>query len=83
MSKNKIQFQIGYSVPELIADFGTEKKCEEYLEKQKWPNGYKCVDCQSSRYGTYKAGSRKVYQCKDCRKRHRLTAFLQWNYIGI
>ena len=38
MSKNKIQFQIGYSVPEFIADFGTEKKCEEYLEKQKWPN---------------------------------------------
>ena len=74
MSKNKIQFQIGFSVPEFIEDFGTEKKCEEYLEKQKWPNGYKCVDCQSSRYGTYKAGSRKVYQCKDCRKRHRLTA---------
>ena len=74
MSKNKIQFQIGVSIPEFIKDFGSEKQCEDYLEKLKWPDGYKCADCQSRRYGTYQAGSRKVYQCKDCRKRHRLTA---------
>ena len=74
MSKNKIQFQIGLSIPEFIEDFGTEEQCVEYLEKLKWPNGYKCLDCESPRYGTYQAGSRKVYQCKDCRKRHRLTA---------
>jgi len=74
MPKNKVQFQIGVSIPEFIEVFGTEKQCERYLETSKWPNGYKCVDCQSTRYGTYQAGSRKVYQCKDCRKRHRLTA---------
>ncbi len=74
MPKNKVQFQIGVSIPEFIEVFGTEKQCERYLETSKWPNGYKCVDCQSTRYGTYQAGSRKVYPCKDCRKRHRLTA---------
>ena len=74
MSKTIIQFQVGMSVPEFIRKFGTEEKCEIYLEKLKWPAGYKCTACQSSRYGTYQSGCRKVYQCKYCRKRDRLTA---------
>ena len=74
MPKNKVQFQIGFSVPEFFDSFGTEEQCEKYLENQKWPNGYTCSECSSRRYGTYKSGSRKMYQCKDCRKRHRLTA---------
>ena len=74
MPKNKIQFQIGVSVPEFIEDFGTDQKCEEYLENLKWPEGYICPDCQSTRFGSYRSGSRKIYQCKSCRKRHSLTA---------
>ena len=74
MSKNQIQFQIGLSLPEFFEDFGSEKQCEDYLEKLKWPKGYECIDCQSNRFGTYQSGSRKIYQCKDCRKRHRLTS---------
>ena len=92
MARNKIQFQIGLSLPEFIVNFGSEQQCEAHLEKIKWPQGFKCRHCQSSRVGIYRDGSRKVYQCKDCRQRERLTAgtlfhrtkipLLKW-FIGI
>ena len=47
MPKNKIQFQVGLSLPEFIREFGTEEKCVKYLENLKWPKGYICEDCQS------------------------------------
>ena len=29
MAKNKVQFQEGYSLPDLFNDYGSEKQCEE------------------------------------------------------
>lgn len=74
MAKNKVQFQIGVSFPEFIKTFGTEEQCASYLEKCKWPNGFKCEQCQGNKCCSYKSGSRTVYQCKACRKNYRLTA---------
>ena len=45
MSKNKVQFQVGFSALEFIDHFGTEEQCVKYLEKLKWPNGFKCEKC--------------------------------------
>lgn len=69
-----IQFQIGVSVPEFIRDFGNEEQCVAYLEQLKWPAGFICEGCSSNSCTIYKSGSRQVYQCKSCRKNHRLTA---------
>jgi len=74
MSKNKVQFQVGVSALEFIDSFGTEEQCVEYLEKLKWPKGYKCDRCEHDEHYQYQSGSRTVYQCKSCRKNHRLTA---------
>ena len=37
MSKNKVQFQVGFSALEFIDHYGTEEQCVDYLEKLKWP----------------------------------------------
>ena len=74
MPKNKVQFQVGVSFPEFIKTFGTEEQCSAYLESCKWPNGFKCDTCDSDKYYRYKSGSRTIFQCKACRKNHRLTA---------
>lgn len=74
MSKNKVQFQIGMSLPEFFDNFGTEEQCLVYLENIKWPNGFECEKCQHKECGKYQSGNRPVYQCKHCRKNHRLTS---------
>ena len=74
MPQNKIQFQVGVSLPEFIKKFGTEGQCLSYLEQLKWPSGFICDSCRHRSCGTYQSGNRKVFQCKGCRKNHRLTA---------
>ena len=74
MSKNKVQFQVGFSALEFIDNYGTEEQCVDYLEKLKWGNGFKCEECNHDECYRYKSGSRTVYECKHCRKSHRLTA---------
>lgn len=72
MCKNKIQFQQGYSLPELITHYGTEEQCEKSLFDLKWPNGFKCPSCQSNSYCTLKC--RKVHQCNKCHRQTSLTS---------
>jgi hypothetical protein len=74
MPQNKIQFQVGVSLPEFIKKFGTEDQCLSYLEQLKWPSGFICDSCKNRSCGTYQSVNRKVFQCKKCRKNHRLTA---------
>lgn len=64
MYKNKVQFQIGYSLIELFKNYGTESQCIEALFKWRWPAGFYCSHCGSGRYSVIKA--RKLYQCTDC-----------------
>ena len=64
MCKNKVQFQAGYSLPDLFCDYGTEDQCEQALFKWRWPNGFICAECGCTHYCTLK--TRKLYQCNGC-----------------
>jgi transposase-like protein len=64
MSKNKVQFQTGYSLIELFKNYGTENQCAEALFKWRWPAGFRCPQCGSGRHSVVK--TRKLYQCTDC-----------------
>lgn len=64
MAKNKVQFQVGYSLPAFFKDYGTNEQCEAALFQWKWPSGVVCPYCGSTHYCALK--SRKVYQCNQC-----------------
>jgi transposase-like protein len=64
MSKNKVQFQKGYSLTDFIKDYGTEEQCSQALFKWRWPDGFRCPDCGSDRYTVIK--TRNLYQCSKC-----------------
>ncbi|MEE9303820.1 MAG: IS1595 family transposase [Thiotrichaceae bacterium] len=64
MKKNKIQFQKGYSLPELMQDYGTEEQCQQALFKWRWSSGFICSECGSKHYCSLK--SRQLYQCNHC-----------------
>lgn len=72
MSKNKIQFQNGYSLPELFHDYGSEEQCTQALFQWRWPNGFVCPECTSKRFCILK--SRKIYQCNHCHHQISLTS---------
>ena len=50
MSKNKVQFQTGYSLIELFKNYGTENQCAEALFKWRWLVGFRCSQCGSGRH---------------------------------
>lgn len=64
MSKNKIQFQAGYSLFEFFQDYGTEVQCIEALYKWRWPSGFHCPACGCEHYCMIK--TRQLYQCNAC-----------------
>ncbi len=52
--------------------FSTERKCEKYLYKKRWKNGFSCPRCSNKRY--YSLPKRKLYQCKKCGYQTSITA---------
>jgi hypothetical protein len=72
MAKNKVQFQKGLSLTEFYAIYGTESKCYEALFRLRWPDGFVCPRCNSSKHCEIQ--SRKVLQCNNCRKQTSLTS---------
>ncbi len=72
MKKNKVQFQKGYSIPELFNDYGNETQCMQALFQWKWPEGFVCPQCGSNHFCTLK--TRKVYQCNHCHHQTSLTS---------
>lgn len=72
MSKNKVQFQAGYSLPELFHDYGTEEQCRQALFDWKWPDGFVCPECGSMSFCGLK--TRKVYQCNHCHHQTSVTS---------
>lgn len=72
MAKNKVQFQKGYSLIELFKNYGSEEQCSAALFNWKWPHGFQCPDCGSSKYCSLK--SRKLYQCNHCHHQTSLTS---------
>jgi hypothetical protein len=71
-SSYSIQFQKGISLAEFMNNFGTEDQCRNHLEQMRWPDGFVCPSC-----GTTKAhvlNTRPVLQCSICRKQTSLIA---------
>ena len=64
---------------DVYKELNTEEKCLTFLEKMRWPDGVKCLSCESTRITPItskgktnkKSGKtspdRKLYQCNECR----------------
>src|SRR2546427_1009988 len=64
---------------DVYKELNTEEKCIAFLEHMRWPDGVKCLSCESLRITpiiskgkrnkkTGKVGpDRSLYQCKECR----------------
>lgn len=52
--------------------FQTELACRKYLEKHRWPKGFRCPRCGSSKVSRIK--TRDLSQCRGCRYQVSLTA---------
>ena len=70
--KNKIQFQKGYSLPELMKEYGTEEQCRDALYQWRWPKGYFCPKCGSTSHCILK--NRPIFQCNSCHHQQSLTS---------
>lgn len=57
---------------EFQTKFGTEEECRAYLYKQRFPNGFICPSCGCNH--AYEIRTRKLFQCKDCRKQVSVTS---------
>ncbi len=54
------------TLTQAIRYFADEDKAHDFVVQMRWPNGPRCVHCQSENIGWIK--SRKRFQCRDCRK---------------
>lgn len=72
MSKNKTQFQQGFSLSALFEQYGTEEQCATALYHWKWPNGFICPECGSQKHCVLNC--RKLYQCDRCHHQSSLTS---------
>jgi transposase-like protein len=66
------------SLFEVMQKFATEEKCIKHLEAIRWPEGLKCIRCNSARVmnfaATGKTGKeRNLYECVDCRYQYSVT----------
>lgn len=74
MKMNRIQFQPGLSLNQFLAKYETQEQCEFALETSRWPDGFTCPKCSSTRHSSYRRGRRvKVFQCSACRTQTTLT----------
>jgi len=61
--------------PATFAEFGelfpTEEAAAQYFEKWRWPEGFRCPACGE---GGSRLATRRVWQCRSCRRQTSLTA---------
>jgi transposase-like protein len=74
MAQNRIQFQPGMAMPELIAQYGTETQCAAARAQARWPHGFRCPGCGSAAHGVIQDDRAQRFQCKTCRHQTSLTA---------
>ncbi len=67
MAMNQVQFQRGLSMPEFMAQYGTETKCRRALFRSRWPQGYRCPACAGRLSSRFRREGRMYYQCRVCR----------------
>jgi transposase-like protein len=74
MPMNRIQFQLGLSLPAFLKQFGTETQCETALESARWPEGFRCPHCGEASHYVLRQRGRKTFQCQNCRVQTSLIA---------
>lgn len=74
MPMNRIQFQPGLSLPAFYEQFGTEVQCEAALERARWPDGFRCPQCDHDHAYILHVGAHKTFQCQACRAQTSLIA---------
>ncbi len=60
------------SVVEFQDQFRTEADCLDFIEKVRWPKGFRCPNCDHD-FG-YQLHSRRLIQCAVCRRQTSVTA---------
>ena len=73
ISKNKVQFQNGLSIPAYFQSYGEEQQCEDALFAARWPQGPECPACGRDsfcRLGCHRA----VFQCNGYKRQVSLLA---------
>jgi transposase-like protein len=55
----------------LVAKYSTDEKCRETLMHLRWPDGVKCLRCESENVGP--VSDRKVFVCYSCRYQFSVT----------
>jgi transposase-like protein len=68
----KTTFLQDMNLPALIAQFGTDDKCRDYLEDLRWPDGPECPRCESKKASRIKA--RNQWECGECRYQYSVTS---------
>ena len=64
-------FRKGITLVEAVQQFGDDTAAEAWFVARRWPNGIKCVECDSDRIHTRKPNARRktsVFHCNDCKK---------------
>lgn len=74
MAINHIQFQASLSLPDFMANYGTEAQCEAALQKARWPNGFVCPHCYGTAATEFLRNTTRYWQCQGCRRQTSLTA---------
>lgn len=66
MAMNRVQFQLGLSMSEFLAQYGTEAQCRRALEQARWPQGFRCPKCKAARCRRFERGAQLYLECASC-----------------
>lgn len=73
MAINRVQFQRGLPMAEFMGRYGTQEQCHAALVASRWPNGFVCSECGSSRHSTFLRDGLRYWQCSACREQTTVT----------
>lgn len=59
------------TLPALNTDFDTDAECRQALEEIRWPEGVRCLRCDSDKIS--RISTRRQYDCDSCRYRFSVT----------
>ena len=59
------------TLPKLMTAFDTDAECREALEQLRWPDGVRCLRCDSDKIS--RIHTRRQYDCDSCRYRFSVT----------
>ncbi len=64
-------YRKGITLVEATRKFGDDASAEAWFVERRWPNGVRCIVCDSDRIHTRKPNARRktsVFHCNDCKK---------------